>query len=99
METTSLPGKSAPQLLRRFGEVLKICRLNKNYTQEYLAEKCKCSALTVHKIEKGTSVGAIYVMRYIIAVNGYRVLNGLNEIVQHAEIEEYKVKYKKRASK
>lgn len=98
MENTSLQGKSAVQLVRRMGQVLKICRLNKNLTQEDLAEKCGCSPLTIHKIENGSNVGMLYIMRYIIGVNGYGILNGLNEIDQIPEIEEYKVRYKKRAS-
>lgn len=98
MENISLPGKSATQLMKRMGQVLKACRLNKNYTQEQLADKCNCSPLTIHKIESGANVGMIYIMRHVIAVNEYRILSGLNEIHQIPEIEKYKVKYKKRAS-
>lgn len=96
METTTLNGMSAVQLMGRLAEALKTFRLNQNYTQIDIAKKSNCSLLTVQKIEKGENVGIKYIMRFIIAVGAYEILLGMNEVKQFPTIENYKVVYKKR---
>lgn len=89
--------RTARQYQKMVGAKLRIYRLNKGKTQEEMAYLCLCNRGTIVKIEAGnTSVSALYLFRYVVALNASYLLQPFEKIVQYPIVLEHAVKFRKR---
>src|SRR6218665_112060 len=89
--------RTSRQYQKMVGEKLRIYRLNKEKTQEEMAHLCLCNRGTIIKIEAGdTSVSAVYLFRYIVALNASSLLKPFEEIVQYPTVFKHKIEFSKR---
>ncbi|WP_291114356.1 helix-turn-helix domain-containing protein [Flavobacterium sp. UBA6135] len=79
---------------------LKQMRLNKNISQEELAERCGLSRITISRMESGKAINLLTMVQVMRALGKLDLLNHLNEEpeISPLQVMEERSKYRKKAS-
>lgn len=93
-------GLSDPAILKEIGQRLKAFRLQKNITQEEIAEKAGLNRVTIGEIEKGRPASLLSFIQVLRGLDKLDLLNTLTEgpTISPIQIAKLQKKARKRAT-
>ena len=89
-------GMSDPAILKELGQKLKAFRLQKNITQEGLAQKAGLNRMTVGEIEKGRSSSMLTFIQILRVLDKLDLLNTITAVPTVSPIQMAKLQKKSR---
>lgn len=89
-------GMSDPAILKELGQKLKAFRLQKNITQEEIAQKAGLNRMTVGEIEKGRSSSLLTFIQMLRALDKLDLLNTITTVPTVSPIQMAKLQRKSR---
>jgi transcriptional regulator with XRE-family HTH domain len=87
-------------IVKEIGKYLKQMRLNKNFTQQHLADVTGLDRVTISKVENGRAATMITFVQLLRALDKLELLSTFNETpeISPLQVAEAQEKYRKRAS-
>jgi DNA-binding XRE family transcriptional regulator len=89
-------GMSDPAILKEIGQKLKAYRLQKNITQEEMAQKAGVNRVTIGEIEKGRPSSLLTFIQILRGLNMLDLLNNITPVPTVSPIQMAKIQRKSR---